>query len=68
MSFAPFVRVNHYDHSILLGCELISHEDIEIFTWLFELWISCMFGSPISIITDQDKAMKKTIENGVCGI
>ena len=28
MSFAYFVGVNHHDQSILLGCRLISHEDI----------------------------------------
>ena len=32
MPFAPFIRVNHHSHSILLGCGLISHEDMEIFT------------------------------------
>lgn len=35
MPFAPFVGVNHHGQSILLGCGLISHEDIETFTWLF---------------------------------
>ena len=62
--FAPFVGVNHHGQSILLGCRLISHEDTEAFTWLFEVWLSCMPNSPpIGIITDQDKAMKKAIEN-----
>ena len=36
MSFAPFIGVNHHDQSILLGCELISHEDTETFKWLFD--------------------------------
>ena len=31
MSFAPFVRVNHHGHSILLGCGLISYEDNKTF-------------------------------------
>ena len=63
MSFALFVGVNHHGHSILLGCGLISHEDIETFTWLFQTWISCMSNTaPIGIITDQDNVMKKAIE------
>ncbi|KAH9760448.1 protein FAR1-RELATED SEQUENCE [Citrus sinensis] len=63
MPFAPFVGVNHHDQSILLGCGLISHEDTETFTWLFDTWLSCMSGSPpLGIITDQDKAMKNAIE------
>ncbi|KAH9703329.1 protein FAR1-RELATED SEQUENCE [Citrus sinensis] len=46
------------------GCGLISHEDTETFTWLFEAWLSCMSNSPpIGIITDQDKAMQKAITN-----
>ncbi|KAH9724212.1 protein FAR1-RELATED SEQUENCE [Citrus sinensis] len=63
MLFAPFVGVNHHGQSILLGCRLISHEDTETFTWLFDTWLSCMSGSPpLGIITDQDKAMKNAIE------
>ncbi|KAH9655784.1 protein FAR1-RELATED SEQUENCE [Citrus sinensis] len=45
MPFAPFVGVNHHGHSILFGCGLISHEEIETFTWLFRTWLSCMFNS-----------------------
>ncbi|XP_015387718.1 protein FAR1-RELATED SEQUENCE 5-like [Citrus sinensis] len=64
MPFTPFVGVNHHGQSILLGCILISREDTETFTWLFEVWLSCMSDSPpFSIITDQDKAMQKAIEN-----
>ncbi|KAH9653775.1 protein FAR1-RELATED SEQUENCE [Citrus sinensis] len=63
MSFAHFVGVNHHGQSILLGCGLISHEDIETFTWLFDTWLSCMSGCPpLGIITDQDKAMKMAIQ------
>ncbi|XP_052289424.1 protein FAR-RED ELONGATED HYPOCOTYL 3-like [Citrus sinensis] len=48
----------------LTRCGLISHEDTETFTWLFEAWLSCMSDSPpIGIITDKDKAMQKTIEH-----
>ena len=51
--FASFVGVNHHDHSILLGCELISHENTKTFTWLFDTWLSCMSDSPpFGIITD----------------
>ncbi|XP_035551100.1 protein FAR1-RELATED SEQUENCE 5-like [Juglans regia] len=36
MPFAPFVGVNHYGQSILLGAGLISSEDTETFIWLFQ--------------------------------
>ncbi|XP_028126310.1 protein FAR1-RELATED SEQUENCE 6-like [Camellia sinensis] len=62
MPFALFVGVNHHGQSILLGCGLISSEDTESFTWLFQSWLTCMFKSlPSAIITDQDKAMQKAI-------
>ncbi|XP_042950403.1 protein FAR1-RELATED SEQUENCE 5-like [Carya illinoinensis] len=62
MPFAPFVGVNHHGQSILLGAGLISSEDTETFTWLFETWLNCMDGNaPNAIITDQDRAMKNAI-------
>lgn len=42
LPFVPFIGVNHHGQSILLGCGLISCEDIETFTWLFQTWLSCM--------------------------
>ncbi|XP_042963700.1 protein FAR1-RELATED SEQUENCE 5-like [Carya illinoinensis] len=42
MPFAPFVGVNHHGQSILLGVGLISNEDTETFTWLFQTWLQCM--------------------------
>ncbi|XP_028121470.1 protein FAR1-RELATED SEQUENCE 6-like [Camellia sinensis] len=63
MPFAPFIGVNHHGQSTLLGCGLISHENIETFTWLFKSWLACISGCPPNaIITDQDKAMKKAIQ------
>ncbi|XP_057471940.1 protein FAR1-RELATED SEQUENCE 5-like [Actinidia eriantha] len=62
MPFAPFVGVNHHGQSILLGCGLVLREDTSSFVWLFETWVSCMFGrSPNAIITDQCKAMQNAI-------
>ena len=62
MPFAPFVGVNHHGQSILFGAALISRENTEIFLWLFETWLKCMNGrSPNAIITNQDRAMKGTI-------
>ena len=42
MPFAPFVGVNHHGQSTLLGCGLISKEDTESFSWLFQTWMTCM--------------------------
>lgn len=63
MPFAPFVGVNHHGQSTLLGCGLISSEDTNTFTWLFQTWLKCMENkAPNGIITDQDGAMKNAIE------
>ncbi|XP_059663719.1 protein FAR1-RELATED SEQUENCE 6-like [Cornus florida] len=62
MPFAPFVWVNHHGQSILLGCGLLSNEDIHTYTWLFESWLTCMQGSaPKTIVTDQCKAIQAAI-------
>ena len=64
MPFAPFVGVNHHGQSTLLGCGLISNEDTDTFIWLFRSWLTCMSGCPPNaIVTDQDKAMKKSNKN-----
>ncbi|XP_022879894.1 protein FAR1-RELATED SEQUENCE 5-like isoform X2 [Olea europaea var. sylvestris] len=39
MPFAPFVGINHYGQSTLLGCGLLSSEDIDNFVWLFRTWL-----------------------------
>ncbi|KAG6495182.1 hypothetical protein ZIOFF_042973 [Zingiber officinale] len=63
MSFAPFVGVNHHGQSILLGCGLLSSEDLETFKWLFKSWLTCMLEcAPKAIITDQCRAMAIAIE------
>ncbi|KAI4333353.1 hypothetical protein L6164_018179 [Bauhinia variegata] len=60
---APFVGVNHHGQSVLLGCALLSNEDVETFTWLFKTWLACMSGrAPNAIITDQNEAIKRAIE------
>ena len=43
-SKAPFVGVNHHGQSILLGCGLISNQNVDTFVWLFESWMKCMLG------------------------
>ncbi|XP_047317122.1 protein FAR1-RELATED SEQUENCE 5-like [Impatiens glandulifera] len=63
MSFAPFVGVNHHGQSILLGCSLLSSEDVASFTWLFKAWLTCMHGrAPKAIITDQCRSMSIAIK------
>ncbi|XP_020095571.1 protein FAR1-RELATED SEQUENCE 5-like isoform X2 [Ananas comosus] len=63
MPFAPFIGVNHHKQSIFFGCALIRDETASTFVWLFRTWLQAMEGHhPKAIITDQDPAMKKAIE------
>ena len=63
MPLAPFIGVDHHRFSIFFGMALVQHEDAETFKWLFNTWLVAMYGKhPKSIITDQDRAMKKAIE------
>ncbi|XP_021815269.1 protein FAR1-RELATED SEQUENCE 5-like isoform X2 [Prunus avium] len=62
MPFAPFTGVNHHLQSIQFGCALLQDETEVTFLWLFETWLEAMGGRhPVSIITDQDLAMKGAI-------
>ncbi|KAJ1685706.1 hypothetical protein LUZ63_019481 [Rhynchospora breviuscula] len=63
MPFAPFIGVNHHRQSILFGMALLRCEESKNFVWLFRTWLAAMHGKhPNSIITDQDPAMRKAIQ------
>lgn len=57
MPFAPFLTVNNFGKTMLLGCALISKEDTRSFEWVFRVWLKCMGKAPQRIITDQDPAI-----------
>lgn len=64
LPFASFVGANHHGQLTLLGCALLSGEVTDTFTWLFQSWLACMSGqAPKAIITDQDMAVQKAVEN-----
>ncbi|GAB2270106.1 Protein FAR1-RELATED SEQUENCE 5 [Dionaea muscipula] len=66
MPFAPFTGVNHHFQSIQFGCALLQDETEVTFMWLFSTWLQAMGGCPpVSIITDQDPAMKAAISKVV---
>ncbi|XP_058004036.1 protein FAR1-RELATED SEQUENCE 5-like [Hevea brasiliensis] len=61
LPFATIVGVNHHGQSILLGCALISHEDVNTFKWLFMTWLEAMEDvHPKSILTI-NASMRKAI-------
>ncbi|XP_056695651.1 protein FAR1-RELATED SEQUENCE 8-like [Spinacia oleracea] len=64
LPFCNFVGVNHHGQSLLLGCALLSHEDVDTFSWLFRQWRICMGGRcPDAILTDQAPAMIRPLRD-----
>lgn len=61
--FAPILGVNHHLQTILFGCAILFNETEQSFAWLLETLLKTMSGHhPIAIITNQDAAMAKAIE------
>ncbi|XP_021758490.1 protein FAR1-RELATED SEQUENCE 8-like [Chenopodium quinoa] len=44
LPFVNFIGANHHGQSLLLGCALVSREDCDTFTWIFQQWLTCMNG------------------------
>ncbi|XP_070025854.1 protein FAR1-RELATED SEQUENCE 2-like [Nicotiana sylvestris] len=62
MTCATFVGINHHRHPILLGCALMSHEDINSYKLIFRTWLEAMGNIyPDAIITDQCPSIKPVI-------
>ncbi|XP_009618387.1 protein FAR-RED IMPAIRED RESPONSE 1-like [Nicotiana tomentosiformis] len=62
MPCATFVGINHHRQSILLGCALMSHEDINSYKLVFRTWLDAMGNvHPDAIITDQCQSIKPAI-------
>ncbi|XP_042944838.1 protein FAR1-RELATED SEQUENCE 5-like [Carya illinoinensis] len=62
MPFVPFSGVNHHHQTIMFGCALLVNETAESYIWLLRTWQEAMLGrAPLTIITDDDKAMAKAI-------
>ncbi|XVF65608.1 hypothetical protein PTKIN_Ptkin09bG0262600 [Pterospermum kingtungense] len=60
---APFVGINNHRQTIMFGCAFLLDETADSFTWLFKSFLQSMGDkSPKTIMTDQDHAINKAIE------
>lgn len=63
MPFAPIVGINNHGKTIIFGCALLENQTADTFRWLLSTFLEAMGGKrPSIVITDQDIAMKKAIE------
>ncbi|XP_074271856.1 protein FAR1-RELATED SEQUENCE 5-like [Silene latifolia] len=59
-----FVGINNHWSNVMFGCAFLSDEKEESFQWLFNVFNEAMGDDlrPVSIFTDQDKAMTNALE------
>ena len=63
LPFVPIVGVNNHGSTVLFAVALLKDQKIDTFIWVLETFVQAMGGKePKTIITDQDKAMKRAIE------
>jgi len=63
MPFAPIVGVNGHGRTIVFGWSLLEDQKAETFKWLLSTFFEVMGGKKSDVImTDQDAAMKKAIQ------
>ncbi|XP_047949651.1 protein FAR1-RELATED SEQUENCE 5-like [Salvia hispanica] len=51
-------RKDNHGRPVAFGGSLLSKENVDSFSWLFECFVKCMGSAPKLIITDQDLGMK----------
>ncbi|KAH6766759.1 hypothetical protein C2S52_017742 [Perilla frutescens var. hirtella] len=61
MIFAPFTGKDNHGKLVTFGAALMSGEDAESYSWVFQKFKDCMGGSPSLIITDQDLGLKVAV-------
>ncbi|XP_035841398.1 protein FAR1-RELATED SEQUENCE 5-like [Helianthus annuus] len=63
MMFVPFTGVDNHNRNVTLGAAIIGNETAETYSWLLKVFREAFGRAPPVIVTDQDLAMKKAIED-----
>ncbi|KAL6211475.1 hypothetical protein ACLB2K_016701 [Fragaria x ananassa] len=64
MPLVLFVGANNHIASVVFACALVSDEKEDTFTWVIEKFPASMKNNhPKSVVTDDDKAMRKVLSN-----
>ncbi|XP_021974693.1 protein FAR1-RELATED SEQUENCE 5-like [Helianthus annuus] len=63
MMFVPFTGIDNHNCNVTLGAAIIGNETAETYSWLLKVFREAFGRAPPVIVTDQDPAMKKAIED-----
>ncbi|KAE8704532.1 hypothetical protein F3Y22_tig00110450pilonHSYRG00575 [Hibiscus syriacus] len=60
----PIVGVNHHHNTIVFATAIITDETSQSFEWVLQKFLEAMMNkSPISVVTDGDRAMQRAIKS-----
>ncbi|KAE8667101.1 hypothetical protein F3Y22_tig00112445pilonHSYRG00011 [Hibiscus syriacus] len=60
----PIIGVNHHHNTIVFTTAIIADETSQSFEWVLHNFLEAMMNqSPISVVTDRDRAMQRAIES-----
>ncbi|XP_076898118.1 protein FAR1-RELATED SEQUENCE 5-like [Bidens hawaiensis] len=63
MVFVPFTGIDNHNRNVTLGAALLGDETTETYSWLLRCFKSAFGYEPPVVVTDQDPAMKRAIED-----
>ncbi|XP_021971867.1 protein FAR1-RELATED SEQUENCE 5-like [Helianthus annuus] len=63
MMFVPFTGIDNHNRNVTLGASIIGPETAETYSWLLNVCKDAFGYAPRVIVTDQDPAMKRAIED-----
>ncbi|KAK1429882.1 hypothetical protein QVD17_12194 [Tagetes erecta] len=63
MIFVPFTGVDNHNRNITLGAAILGNETAEMYKWLLRSYVKVFGFAPLVIVTDQDAAMRRAVED-----
>ncbi|KAK1429767.1 hypothetical protein QVD17_11985 [Tagetes erecta] len=67
MVFVPFIGIDNHNNNVSFGAALLASETAETYKWLLRCFLKAFGKQPDVVVTDQDPAMKKAIEEVFSG-
>ncbi|KAK1434457.1 hypothetical protein QVD17_00200 [Tagetes erecta] len=67
MVFVPFTGIDNHNNNVSFGAALLASETTETYKWLLRCFLKAFVKQPDVVVTDQDPAMKKAIEDVFSG-